>query len=127
MRAVRRVTVKCDQCGGVAVEFAVYPAEIEGGSALIRGDRLERTGFMGHVTQLGKYEALCARLDALTVGDFVRLRREWHPDDVAFYCHQCDKVYCERCWQIGPPQFDEGFYDCTSATCPAGHEQIVDD
>ena len=127
MRDVRRVGVTCDRCGNVAAEFVVYPAEFEGAPAMIQGDRIERTGFMGTVTQPGSYEALCARLDAVATGDFVRLRREWHPDWVGFHCRECDRVYCQQCWRIGPPQFDEGFYDCTSATCPAGHEQIVDD
>jgi hypothetical protein len=28
---------------------------------------------------------------------------------------------------VGPPVFDEGFYEYTLGTCPRGHEQIVDD
>ncbi|MGQ0602022.1 MAG: hypothetical protein ACT4QE_10045 [Anaerolineales bacterium] len=141
--------MKCDQCGGPAAEFAVYPAGMESPQSYLKGDRLERTGFLGHLILPGDYAALCARLEAIGSCDFVALRRDWNPDHVAFHCRECDKVYCEKCWhgrkrslrwrtafavlsrqqswRIGPLQFDEGFYDCTYGTCPAGHKQIVDD
>ncbi len=35
--------------------------------------------------------------------------------------------YRERCWDVEPPEFDDGFYDCTRGTCPKGHPQTLDD
>jgi hypothetical protein len=49
------------------------------------------------------------------------------PDLFAFVCRQCGVVYCEKCWRVGPPELDDGFYDCTHGECPKGHTQMLDD
>ncbi len=62
--------------------------------------------------------------------DYQAIRSAAGPDLIAFHCWECDADYCEACWRIGPPEFDEdfpGFYDCTEGICPAGHIQVVDD
>lgn len=43
-----------------------------------------------------------------------------------FYCPECERTYCHADWNIYVV-FDEGFYDCTRGTCPAGHRHMVDD
>ena len=95
-----------------------------GGSARQHG--LQRTGFIGHVTKYGAVDELRRLLELIHAADFPRAR-DGNSDFVAFHCRECNRSYCERCWRIGPPEFDEGFYDYTSGTCPEGHEQIVDD
>ncbi len=89
-------------------------------------DRLERSEFMGLVTKFGEFKQLMALFDAVRRGNYAAARAA-DPDFVAFHCLACNRVYCEQCWAIGAPVFDEGFYDYTAGTCPAGHEQVVDD
>ena len=81
---------------------------------------------MGQVTKFGEVAELHSLLEAIRATDYAAARRV-DADFVAFHCWECDCNYCERCWRIGPPEFDEGFYDFTKAVCPQGHEQIVDD
>ena len=42
------------------------------------------------------------------------------------YCPACDRIYC-RDHYLMDVEYDEGFYDCTRATCPEGHRRMVDD
>lgn len=81
---------------------------------------------MGLVTKFGDAGELQRLLEIIRAADYAAAR-QLDMDFVGFHCRECGRNYCERCWRIGPPQFDEGFYDCTSATCPEGHEQVVDD
>ena len=81
---------------------------------------------MGQVTRFGEAHELRALLLLIRTADYAAASGAV-ADFVAFHCWKCHRSYCQRCWQIGPPEFDEGFYDCTSAVCPQGHEQIVDD
>lgn len=126
MKDPRRLTLNCARCGQAAAEFALLPAEVAGSQPWAKGDRLERAHFLGAVTQFGTYEALLPLFDALSRQDFAAAQRI-DPDLVAFHCHACNAVYCEQCWGPRREEFDDGFYDCAYATCPAGHEQIVDD
>ena len=81
---------------------------------------------MAEVTKFGDVDELRRIFEMIHTSDFAGARGA-DADFVAFHCRNCNRSYCERCWRIGPPQFDDGFYDCTSGTCPEGHEQIVDD
>jgi hypothetical protein len=42
------------------------------------------------------------------------------------YCPACDRIYCRDHYLLDV-EYDEGFYDCTRATCPEGHRRMVDD
>ena len=42
------------------------------------------------------------------------------------YCPACDRIYC-RDHYLMDVEYDDGFYDCTRATCPGGHRRMVDD
>ena len=88
--------------------------------------RLQRTDFIVEVTKFGAAAELQRLLEMIRSADYAAARGA-DADFVAFHCRTCECSYCERCWRIGPPEFDEGFYDLTRATCPEGHEQIVDD
>lgn len=123
----RHLTLTCAQCGRAAVEISLL--RTTNGADADRWhnrDRLERTEFIGNVTKFGPYPQLVDLFESIQRGDY-DLARQLDPDFVAFYCRICDRVYCDTCWQVGPPEFDEGFYDCTWGTCPNTHVQIVDD
>jgi hypothetical protein len=118
----------------VAATFALLPAgtpdsEFPSPDALAKSDRLRRSGFLGIVTWVRPLSVLAPIYAALVAGDLANVEAR-EPDMVSFYCPRCKAVYCEHCWQIGPPVFDEempGFYDCTYGTCPRQHRRMVDD
>jgi len=122
----RHLTVPCSQCGRAAAEIALLPGSEQGESLLHEHDRLERTDFIGMLTQTGEYTDLLALFEAIARADYAKARAI-DPDLVAFCCKKCERVYCDQCWQLDPPEFEDGFYDCTRGTCPQGHQQIVDD
>jgi hypothetical protein len=124
--ASRHLTLPCARCGRAAAEIALLPASETGESLWHNKDRLERTDFLGTVVKFGAYEALLGFFEKLCRGEFDDIRAN-DSDFVAFYCDECRQVYCDNCWRLGTPVFDEGFYDYTLGTCPRGHEQIVDD
>ncbi len=124
--APRAVTLLCARCGQPAAVFRLLAGDPADTSQFGRSDRLERTGFMGTVTQFGAYPQLARWLTVLAEPDFAAAR-QMDPDLVAFHCRACGQVYCEQCWSSPRLVFDDGFYDCAYATCPHGHEQIVDD
>jgi hypothetical protein len=126
LTASRHRTLACAHCGRAAAEIALLPATVTGASPWHTRERLERTDFMGTVTKFGATGALTALFDAIDQADFAAARA-LDPDFVAFFCDTCGQCYCENCWQMGPPVFDDGFYDYTLGTCPSGHEQVVDD
>jgi hypothetical protein len=130
----RHLTLACARCGSAAAEIALLPATVAG-AALAPGvpaahthtrDRLERTDFLSALTKFGPPAALLELFAAVQAGDFGQARR-LDPDFVAFHCPDCGRVYCDSCWQLGAPVFDEGFYDYTRGVCPMGHEHVVDD
>lgn len=121
----RHLTLVCSRCGRAAAEIALLPAA-SGTTLWHDKDRLERTEFMGNIVKFGEWEMLTAFFEQLARADYAAAQRE-DADFIAFHCHTCGRVYCEQCWTIGAPVFDEGFYDYTSGVCPAGHTQTVDD
>jgi hypothetical protein len=57
--------------------------------------------------------------------DPVALRRvDW--ELIPFYCSECRQNYCRADWRPDV-LFGETHYDCTMATCPSGHQQMIDD
>lgn len=122
----RHLTLPCARCGRAAAEIALLPASERGETLWHDKDRLERTDFMGSIVKFGDWETLTAFFELLARADYAAVRGD-DADFIAFHCHACGRVYCEQCWTIGAPVFDEGFYDYTLGVCPEGHEQIVDD
>lgn len=43
------------------------------------------------------------------------------------FCSKCSLAFCAKHWTDIHPVFDDGFYDCTYATCPKGHRIMIDD
>jgi hypothetical protein len=126
---VQPITFPCVRCGQPAATFTLFPAGT--GEEMWRDrDYVARGGFMGAVLQFGTLPALMELLHALRAHDYKAISDLAGPDLIAFHCWECDADYCDTCWRIGPPEFDEdfpGFYDCTEGICPAGHAQVVDD
>ena len=122
----RHLTLPCTRCGRAAAEIALLPATETGESMWHSRDRLERTDFLGTVVKFGAYARLLDFFETLCRGEYAAVRTDY-ADFVAFYCETCGQAYCDQCWRIGTPVFDEGFYDYTLGTCPQGHEQVVDD
>ena len=114
------VVVPCARCGAEAAAFSLLPPQNS------EQPRLRRTGFIVEFTKFGKADELRRLLEMIRSADYPAAQ-EADADFVAFHCWKCHRGYCQRCWRMGPPEFDEGFYDFTRATCPEGHEQIVDD
>jgi hypothetical protein len=87
---------------------------------------LQRAGFMGQVTKFGEGDGLRGLLEAIRAADYAAARRV----DVGFRCipllgvrqQLLRAVLADRAARIR-----RGFYDCTRAVCPQGHEQVVDD
>ena len=48
------------------------------------------------------------------------------PEFAPFWCPRCELSYCDRHW-TREVVVEDGFYDCTYGTCPAGHRRILDD
>ena len=132
--ASRHRTLACAHCGRAAAEIALLPATVAGAAQAAGApaprthtrDRLERTDFLGTVTKFGRAAALVALFEAIDRGDFA-LARSLDADFVAFHCPDCGLVYCDTCWRLEPPVFEDGFYDCTWGVCPVGHNHVVDD
>lgn len=123
------VIFPCARCGQPAATFTLLPAGKGEGMGRDR-DRLERAGFMGTTTHFGELPGLTELMRAIQRRDYQAICDLAGPDLVAFHCRQCAADYCQACWRIGPPEFDDdfsGFYDCTEGVCPAGHSQVVDD
>jgi hypothetical protein len=115
--------VPCARCGAEAARFSLLPPRSTDKSAQ---HGLQRSGFIVEVTKFGGAAELQRLLEMIRSSDYPAARAV-DADFVAFHCRECRRSYCQRCWRMGPPEFDEGFYDLTRATCPEGHEQIVDD
>ena len=123
-KIAQRLVIPCTHCGRTAAEMALLPGAVKGEGLWTDRDRLERTGFMGSILKFGEWPTLTAWFATLAQQDYAAFD---DMDFVGFYCRPCQRVYCDQCWQIGPPVFDEGFYDYTDGECPVGHSQIVDD
>ncbi|MFH1785761.1 MAG: hypothetical protein ABH842_05005 [Candidatus Micrarchaeota archaeon] len=55
------------------------------------------------------------------------IREKWiQKMGLDYYCPECNKLYCEKEASIDI-NYDEGFYDDTSMTCPNGHQRCMDD
>jgi hypothetical protein len=120
-----KIAVLCSVCAEVAARFAALGAG-EGTGIGTRDARLERTGWFGTCLRpmpLAQAEAWIVRIGSEPLAALA----DEEQDLFGFVCGECGVAYCGRCWDIGPPLFDEGFYDCTRGTCPKGHEQTLDD
>jgi predicted RNA-binding Zn-ribbon protein involved in translation (DUF1610 family) len=125
---------RCAQCGELAgvVRVARAGTSVDLGPPLGRQvderDGLVVDYFLGTTWQAAgaqAADAVQAIIDDKGTVDPLALR-DVGRDLVPFYCPDCQLNYCARDWSTYV-LLDEGFYDCTMGTCPAGHRHMVDD
>ena len=103
----------CSGCDGVAGRLTVV------------GSNLVVSGFSGTAQYRLADSSLDRVREAVRQGDLTGVAgidREYAP----FWCWRCEKVWCIDHWRL-QVTFDDGFYDATYGTCPAGHKQMLDD
>jgi hypothetical protein len=126
-------TFRCVACGEIAAVVKAVSAEVPVDMGPPLGPQSHRRdgivvdyfgGTMWKLAESGTYAAVRAILDS-EEPDPAELRRiDW--ELAPFYCPECEQTYCRADWHTYV-LFDEGFYDCTMGTCPAGHRHMVDD
>jgi hypothetical protein len=108
--------IACSACGGRAAEIRAA----DGG--------IVREGFLAKLTIARPADEAAALVARLEAGPGLAALAADDPADLfTFVCVECGRAYCQACWAVEPPEFDDGFYDCTHAVCPSGHRQLVDD
>ena len=90
--------------------------------------RLIHHGLMAEVTEVVPPAMRMAALYALEQAGpdaIYAVNKLW----AAFYCPQCDAVYCKEHWQIELKydDADPSWYDCAFGVCPHGHRRLIDD
>lgn len=110
----------CSACGREAARIDFGPENGETRSSLTV------SGFWGKTTIYGEESALREFFGRISRGE-LQGRDASEAEFLGFFCRACGKSYCRNCWGSFLTEFDEGFYDYTKATCPQGHEQILDD
>jgi hypothetical protein len=117
-------TLLCSACGKLAARFKVgpmWPSSTNGETALLYEGitRSTQLSLADSDTVFGdlKSEAISA------LNSFLENKMEGGLDA---YCPSCDKVYCREDYDV-EEEWDEGFYDCSYGTCPAGHRRLIDD
>jgi hypothetical protein len=84
--------------------------------------------YFGGTAWLALDSAAFGQVSAILAGeaaDPAELKRvRW--DMAPFYCGDCQANYCYADWRP-VVIMDDGFYDCTRGTCPAGHEHLLED
>ena len=105
----------CSVCGRPAVSFDVA-ADQSTGQRGLRFQGIARGEWLPPGDDV---------LEALRGGDLATVHARI-PEGIDAYCPQCARIYCRDHYRI-EEEWDEGFYDCTRATCPAGHRRMIDD
>jgi predicted RNA-binding Zn-ribbon protein involved in translation (DUF1610 family) len=124
---------RCAACGEVAAVVKAVPADVPADMGPPLGPQAHQRdgivvdyfgGTAWKAAEPGSYAAVRAILDG-EGPDPAELRRiDW--ELAPFYCPECEQAYCRADWD-SYVVFDEGFYDCTVGTCPAGHRHTIDD
>ena len=121
-------SLACASCGAEAVRLRLFRAgglregvRVGEGAAGV----LVASGFVGVVEMVVGAGAFAALREFLGRGDARRLHG-LDPKYAPCFCRGCGKNYCAAHWRAEVVE-DEGFYDCTYGTCPAGHRQMIDD
>lgn len=114
------IELRCSACGELAarVEYSVGDKQSR--------PTLKRIGYMGEVTIFGDEVELRQFFERIAGGELAGASAT-EGDFLGFYCRACSLPYCEDCWKVLGLEFEDGFYEHTTAQCPLGHEQIVDD
>jgi hypothetical protein len=123
----------CAACGEMAAVVKAVPAARTADMGPPLGPRLQsRDGvavdyFGGTAWRRADapvYLAVCEILSGEAPDPDALWRVHW--ELAPFYGPDCAQNYCRADWRTYV-LLDEGFYDCTMARCPRGHEHMIDD
>lgn len=114
--------ILCDICGEVSVIFRIGKGQFDKEDMLLYEGITHSKSLLKHLADL--FFPFLEEGKLSEVHDLMQELEYYEGLDA--YCPECDKTYC---WEHYNPRevFDEGFYDCTYATCPKGHTRIIDD
>lgn len=115
----------CANCGYPALVVTLIPADARHPMQTDRESVILRCNGVTHFLRKEDYEPI---LICLNDGNFGELSR-YVEKPATLRCSKCKVFYCEDlCWTDVQHVFDsEGYYDYSTATCPNGHEQEIDD
>lgn len=114
--------VPCDNCGEVIRTITVYP----NGENEKHPKSMVKASNEGWICESTTYFFGEDLVDLLKAKNFRELRRR-HENMFGFFCIDCGKNYCAKCWEDIKTIYEEGCYDYTMATCPAGHRHEIND
>ena len=110
--------LRCASCGEVAATLEIGIDSHSGERALVYSGLVRREAFglgLGVVVFL-----------KLAEGELGAAHGLLGAEGIDAYCPACRRVYCHSHYKL-ETEYDDGFYDCTRGTCPAGHRRMVDD
>jgi hypothetical protein len=121
------IIFKCNQCNKIACTLQLFFYYDDKYNPIFQ---IQASGFIGEVSAgyLGPEKVSLENFQGIREGlnNLSQLNKLDH-DLFGFICRKCDKVYCNKCWNINGISYDEGFYEDTQATCPNGHKQLIQD
>lgn len=122
----------CDNCEKIVAVITLY-SEGESKDDPRPTLKISSGNWICHTTTYSFNGADLTKESLLHIAKLLRQRRfkelaRMDNDDIfGFFCRKCGKNYCFDCWRDIKPIFDGDFYDYTLATCPAGHQQEIND
>lgn len=120
---LRRFELFCATCGKAAVTFEIGPHVASPQPTLLCKGIVWQQSF-----DTALADPLFEMLDRGAVGeahDFLVKTGEC-PEGIDAWCPACARVYCKLHFAC-EDKYDDGFYDCTYGTCPAGHRRCIAD
>lgn len=122
-----KIDISCNRCKKPAATLELVPSADSDGNT----PAIHINGFIGEITAQGLgsnrlTNLLLARIQELAETNLSVLH-SIDQDIFGFICRECVVAYCRNCWRNVITRFDEGFYDDVRATCPNGHEQMIQD
>lgn len=112
-----RQELACAACGLAAATFEIGIDRWSGNRALL---------FRGITRSRAFPLTLAAKVLGELEGGKISSVHSSIEEGIDAYCPACDRIYC-RDHYLMDVEYDDGFYDCTRATCPEGHRRMVDD
>ena len=127
MNDYNKIEISCNQCGKPAATLRLVPSMYSDD----KRPTIHINGFIGEVTSrlLGSTtltDLLLTQIQKLAKTNLKELH-SLDQDIFGFICRECGVAYCRNCWSNIITRYDEGVYDDMRATCPNGHEQMIQD
>ena len=115
--------LRCACCGKVAAVFRVeVPRLSTTGEEAILFEGITKSTHL----DMSNEKAVFEKLEDGDIRGLSEFFEKMMQGGLDAYCPTCDKVYCREHYDA-EEEWDEGFYDCTYGTCPAGHRRLIDD